>query len=174
MIGSLETRLEAAIQNHEMIDAMLRGTAAFAQYKERLPFVTQSYTRTLLVKRPDFELVAMQWAPGSVSELHDHGDARCWVAVVEGTIDVENFERRDRSVMGPHAELKFTESIRVATGDVDYRLNRRELHRVRNTAECSAYSLQIYSPMLSQYRVFDEQTGFGRTALAYYDSMVKL
>ena len=174
MIDSLEVRLEAAIENHEMIGAMLRGIAAFGEYKSLLPFSEQSYTRTLLLKRPDFELVAMLWAPGSVSELHDHGDARCWVAVVEGAVDVENFARRDAGGNGSHAQLAFTESMRVGTGDVDHRLNQRELHRVSNTAERSAYSLQIYSPMLTEYHVFDAQTGLCTTALAHYESIVEL
>lgn len=174
MIDSLETRLEAAIENQEMLDAMLRGIAAFEKYKAHLPFAAQSYTRTLLQKHADFELVAMQWAPGAVSELHDHGDARCWIAVVEGAIDVENFERLDPGAVGSHAQLAFTESMRVSKGDVDHRLNRRELHRVSNTAERSAYSLQIYSPMLTEYHVFDAQTGFGTTSLAHYDSIVEL
>ncbi len=173
MIDSLETRLEAAIENAEMTGAMLRSIKAFESYKALLPLIPQSYTRTLLLKRPDFELVAMQWAPGSVSELHDHGDSRCWVALVEGAIDVENFERRD-AAPGPHAHLAFTESMRIGTGDVDYRLNWRELHRVRNTGEHSSYSLQIYSPMLTEYHVFDEQTGFCTTALAHYDSIIEL
>lgn len=172
MIESFETRLEEAIQNPEMIDAMLAGIKAFRQYRASLPSLPYAYTRTLLVKRADFELVAMQWSPGSVSQLHDHGDSRCWVAVVEGAIDVDNFERRDAG--GPHAALEYTSSQRLTAGDTDHRLNWRELHKVRNTGEMSAYSLQIYSPALSEYHVFDETTGLYTTALAYYDSVVDL
>lgn len=172
MIGAFEERLEAVIQDPQMIDAMLRGIDAFEQYKQSLPFLPYGYTRTLLVKRPEFELVAMQWAPGSVSELHDHGDSRCWVALVEGALDVDNYERRDPR--GTHAELTHTSSIRVAAGEVDHRLNWRELHRVCNTGDVSAYSLQIYSPALSEYHVFDAKTGSFTTALAYCDATYDL
>jgi Cysteine dioxygenase type I len=172
MIDSLEMRVEATIQDPQMIDAMLRGINAFSRFKSSLPFLAFSYTRTLLLKRPEFELVAMQWAPGSVSELHDHGDSRCWVAVIEGAVDVDNYERKDQG--GPHADLIHTSSIRVAAGETDHRLNWRELHRVRNTADVSAYSLQIYSPRLTEYRIFDSSTGFYTTALAHYDSVCDL
>ncbi len=172
MIDSLEARLEEAIRHPEMIEAMLRGVNGFAHYRTLLPAIPYAYTRTLLLKRPDFELVAMQWSPGSVSELHDHGDARCWVAVVEGAIDVENFERRD--VGAPRAELSYTSSLRLAAGSTDHRLNSRELHRVRNTGETSAYSLQIYSPEIGEYRVFDANDGSYTMAVAHYDSVLNL
>jgi cysteine dioxygenase len=172
MIDSLEARLEEAIQHREMIDAMLRGINAFRQYKALLPAIPHSYTRTLLLKQPDFELVAMQWSPGSLSELHDHGEARCWVAVVEGTIEVENFERRDSGAS--RADLALTWSLHLIAGDMDHRLNPSELHRVRNSGEISAYSLQIYAPSIGEYRVFDTNDGSYTTAVANYDSVFNL
>ena len=172
MIETFEARLEAVIHDPQMVEAMLRGISAFEQYKQSLPLLPYGYTRTLLVKCAEFELVAMQWAPGSVSELHDHGDSRCWVALVEGALDVDNYDRHDLG--GAHAELKHTSSMRVAAGEVDHRLNWRELHRVRNTGNASAYSLQIYSPSLSEYRIFDAKTGSITTALAYCDATYDL
>ncbi len=172
MIDSLEARLEEAIQHPEMVAAMLRGINSFDEYKASLPAIPGSYTRTLLLKQPDFELVAMQWSPGSLSELHDHGDARCWVAVLEGAIDVENFERRD--VGSPRADLSFASSLRLTSGDTDHRLNSRELHRVRNTCETSAFSLQIYSPSIGEYHVFDANTGSYTIAVANYDCVLNL
>ncbi len=172
MIETIEARVQAAIQDPHMVEAMLRGINAFHEYKESLPVLPYAYTRTLLLKHPQFELVAMRWEPGSVSELHDHGDSRCWVAVVEGVIDVDNYERHDPRVA--HAKLEHTSTIRVAAGEMDHRMNWRELHRVCNTGEVSAYSLQIYSPALSEYHVFDTNTGFYTTALAYYDTIYEL
>lgn len=172
MIDSLEARLEDAIQHREMLEAMMRGINAFAQYKALLPEIPGSYTRTLLLKKPDFELVAMQWSPGSLSELHDHGEARCWVAVMEGAIDVENFDRRDSG--GSHAALTYVSSLRLVSGDTDHRLTWRELHRVRNSGKTSAYSLQIYSPSIGEYRVFDADTGSHTTAVANYDHVLNL
>lgn len=172
MIDTLEMRLEEAIADPEMTRAILRGINAFEGYKSSLPVVPLAYTRTLLHKTPEFELVAMHWAPGSVSQLHDHGNSRCWVAVVEGAIDVDNYERRDNGA--EHADLLYTSSQRLSAGAVDHRLNWRELHRVRNTGEIAAYSIQIYSPAITEYHVFDEKSGLYTTALAHYDSVLDL
>lgn len=172
MIDVLEARLHEAMSNRAMVDAMLRGMAHFDRYRASLPLLPGGYTRTLLQKTGDFELVGMHWAPGSLSAIHDHGDSRCWVVVMEGMLDVDNYDRHDDG--GLQADLTHGSSIEVVRGDLDHRLNRRELHKVRNTRDCSAYSLQLYSPSLTEYTVVNEQTGICSKAAALYDAVFDL
>lgn len=172
MIDTLEARLRAVLPESAMLTAMLRGIDAFARYRDSLPFARSAYTRTLLHKGDGFELVAMHWAPASVSGIHDHGDARCWVVVLDGVLDVDNYDRLDDG--GAVAKLAHAGSMAVRAGDLDHRLNRRELHRVRNEQASSAYSLQIYSPSIEQYTIVNEQTMACTTARALHDFILDL
>lgn len=173
MIDALENRLQDAMQAPVMVDAMLRGIESFDRYRDSLPFIPAGYTRTLLLKRPEFELVAMQWSPGSTSAIHDHGTSRCWVMVMDGTLDVENFDRKDDGT-GDRADILLASSVVIGRGELDHRLNWRELHRVRNIRERSAYSLQLYSPTLVQYHTIDEHGGYTHVVPALYDFTLDL
>ena len=172
MIDSLETRLHSVMDDGAMVHAMLRGIDAFDRYRTQLPVKTDGYTRTLLYKTSGFELVAMLWSPKSVSPIHDHGESRCWVVVMEGMLDVENYDRRDEREM--NAEIVHASSMTVNRGELDHRLSWRELHRVRNTGTAGAYSLQLYAPSLTTYTVVQEESGICRTVPALYDSLFDL
>ena len=172
MIETIETRLHSAMNDRTMVDAMLRALEGFQRYRDVLPFVPAGYTRTLLQKTADFEMVAMLWAPQSVSAIHDHGDSRCWVLMIAGALDVDNYDRLDDREA--RADIVHSGSIVVERGELDHRLNWRELHRVRNARPESAYMLQIYSPLLRTYCVVNEHTRMTLSVQALYDSIYDL
>ncbi|MDP9110016.1 MAG: cysteine dioxygenase family protein [Candidatus Eremiobacteraeota bacterium] len=169
MIAELDGALTRAIQDAELITAMRAGVEGFARYRASIPLIPQSYSRTLLVKTAAFELVAMQWSVGSVSPIHDHGNSRCWVATLEGALDVESFDRLDDGTK-PVAKIGPCTRAIVGPGALDFRLNWRELHRVRNAGNASAYTLQIYAGPQSEYVVVDEETLQCSPAFPKYDS----
>lgn len=167
MIVSLDEQIEREVRNAEFISALREGRERFAQYRSSVPFIERSYSRTCLMRNDAFELVAMQWAPGSLSPIHDHGDSRCWVVILEGALDIDNYDRLD-DLSGPHADVKHASSMHLTAGQLDHRYNRRELHKVRNTGEQSTYSLQLYAAPLTHYITVDESTGLcGRLEAAY-------
>ncbi len=161
-------RLAQAMCNDEFSGAMDRCARSFETYRERLPTIPYAYTRTRLMRTPQFEIVAMRWSPGSISPIHDHGTSHCWVLMLEGALDVENFERDDDG-NGSIVLLRNTGRLELAQGDVDYRGGPNELHRVRNTTERMAYSLQLYSVPIETYTVVDARSAQGRIVTATCD-----
>ncbi|HTX59471.1 MAG TPA: hypothetical protein VMH02_07290, partial [Verrucomicrobiae bacterium] len=85
-----------------------------------------------------------------------------------GRLDVDNFERDDESDGSP-AVFRKTGSIRIGNGDLDHRLGPRELHRVANSSESSAFSLQLYAGPIETYSVFEERSGVRRLVTATCD-----
>lgn len=168
MIADVRQALENIMKDAEFASAMERCALAFGVYREKLPLIPDAYTRTRLSRTPRYEIVVMQWAGGSQSPIHDHGDSRCWVLMLEGTLAVENFQRDDDPRDNP-ARFRSTGSATLRANDIDHRLGPRELHRVRNPDAKSAYSLQLYSRPLSSYFIFDESSGSGRVATATCD-----
>jgi len=148
--------LSRAMGDSEYVSAMERAALAFSKYRSQLPAIPYAYTRTRLIEMPHFEVVVMHWAAGSVSPIHDHGDSRCWVLLLEGSLDVENFEREDDG--SGTVAMRPTGSLRLEPDDLDFRFGPRELHRVVNSGAKTAYSLQLYASPISTYNVFDEHT----------------
>ncbi len=160
--------LATALANDEFLESMERCRQAFDSLRERLPVIPYAYSRTRLIHRPHFEVILMHWSPGSVSPIHDHGRSRCWVLMLDGALEVHNFERQDDPGCSPVA-LRETGSTTLRCGDVDHRLTPRELHRVRNTSADPAYSLQLYAEPISEYVVVDAHTFQARVVNAATD-----
>src|SRR5262249_25156892 len=127
-----------------------------------------AYTRTRLIETPYYEVVAMQWSPGSVSPIHDHGLSRCWVLMMEGNLEVENFEREGDPAETP-VSLHGTGRITLSPGDLDHRLVPKERHRVSNPRGDAAFSLQLYADRITEYRIVDEHSRQSRLVSAVTD-----
>lgn len=150
-------------------NALAAGKAAFPRYREVLPRIPGGYSRTLLKKTGDYELIAMLWSPGCRSPIHDHADSRCWVLVLEGTIEVANFARVDDG--GECARILPADRLHLSQDARDQRLTWRELHYVRNSENTPAFTLQVYAPQLAVYHVVDEASGIVRTVPGVYDAI---
>lgn len=161
-------RLAQTMGNDEFHGAIERYAQLFETYRDRLPMIPYAYTRTRLLIMPHFEVVAMRWSPGSISPIHDHGTSDCWVLMMEGALDVENFERDD-DCSGSIVTLRPTGRLALGRGDVDHRGGPSELHRVCNTTQEMAYSLQLYSEPIQTYTVVDARSGHGRVVTATCD-----
>jgi predicted metal-dependent enzyme (double-stranded beta helix superfamily) len=165
MATDLGRVLAGVMGDDEFARVMERFARTFAEYRDRLPSIPHAYSRTRLAIVPEYEIVAMSWAPQSISPIHDHGVSRCWVLMLYGTLDVRNFEC-DPSVAG-NVSIREAEHLQLRAGDIDGRLGPTELHRVVNPSKShSAYSLQLYSRPLTTYSVVDLHSGQRRAVSA--------
>lgn len=172
MIDTFGQKLEAANMPPTYANALRAAIEAFDSYRAIMPGIAATYSRTLLYKCEDYELVAMRWEPGSRTPIHDHGDSRCWVALLEGAFFVDSYDRTDAG--GDRATLQRTSSLRISRGELDHRFGWRELHRVVNNEAHSAYSVQLYAAPIVDYVIVDEATGFVQRVPAKYDALFDL
>lgn len=168
MIADLRGALHETMANHDFVEAMLHSIGRFGEYRDTMPFAAGAYTRTRLQRTAEFEIVAMLWAPGSRSPIHDHGGSRCWVVMLDGNLDVENFERLDDGT-GAVANLRSFAPSQLTPGAIDRRSGPNEFHRVGNPFERPAYSLQLYAAPLGAYTIVDDG-GLTRPSLAQADA----
>jgi predicted metal-dependent enzyme (double-stranded beta helix superfamily) len=161
-------RLAKALNNDEFFSQMERFARSFASYRDQLPLIPYAYTRTQLLRAPNYEIVVMRWSPGSISPIHDHGKSDCWVLMMEGALEIENFDRDDDGSSGLVA-LRPTGSRSLGLGDVDHRGGPTELHRVRNATDEMAYSLQLYCEPIQSYTVVDAHSRQSRLVTATCD-----
>src|SRR4030095_16703664 len=69
-------------------------------------FSKNHYTRNLIFKNDLFELIAICWEVGQVSQIHNHHNQNCWMAIPAGKLRVQNFRvlHEDRSKWYCHLE----------------------------------------------------------------------
>ena len=54
--------------------------------KDLTYFKKSNYTRNLLEKNSEFELIVLCWEKGHKTPVHDHNGSLCWTKVIEGEV----------------------------------------------------------------------------------------
>jgi predicted metal-dependent enzyme (double-stranded beta helix superfamily) len=156
----------------EGMRALLAAGAHAWRGDMRLPLRAGGYTRTCAYRDEIFEVVLLNWAPGSTSAIHDHGDQHCWMIVLAGCLDVEDYRRLDSGMVHGYAFVAAHGSRSLEPGAMDLRAGRFALHRVSARADRSALSLHVYSAPLRRFLVYDERAYTCEAAYGAYDEIL--
>lgn len=131
----------------------------------------REYTRTLLHRCDEFEVLVLHWQPGCTSAIHDHGGAFCWLAVASGSMGVENYLRRDAALTPGYARIGFEGRERLDAGAIDYRQDDLHLHRCVTGSE-PAISLHVYARPIDRFNAFDERSERCSEVVSTYDAIL--
>ena len=114
------------------------------------------YARRLLHVSPalGYSVVAMTWAPGQGTPLHDHDHQWCTDVVLQGVLDVTTYQKGDQTAAGWH----FTPGavLRQQRGQCSALIPPAEYHTVRNPDLAAiAVSLHVYQGTIDHCSVFE-------------------
>lgn len=137
-----------------------------------LLFRAGSYTRTCAYRDERFELLLLNWAPGAASPIHDHGDQHCWMLVLEGQLEVDDYARLDSGDVQGYAHVEQSGSRTLDPGAMDLRSGRFDLHRVVAGKGAPAVSLHVYSAPLRRFFVYDQRARRCENAYGSYDDVL--
>lgn len=130
----------------------------------------RDYTRTVLHRCEDFEILVLHWPANCLSAIHDHGGSLCWLTVASGSLGVENYARHvDGNVQG-YARISRVGHDLLRSGDIDHRQDDMNLHRCITYAE-PAVSLHIYARPIERFNIFDERRETCNEVSAVYDAV---
>jgi len=159
----------------EIVSGLLGGAASlWPAARRRLPARPSAYTRTCVYRDARFEVLLLNWAPGSISAIHDHGGQLCWMTVLEGCLEVEDYVRLDSGETPGYAHIEPRESRKLLRSEIDSRAGQFDLHRVGASLGAPAISLHVYSGPLQQFLVYDELSRRCETAIGTYDEILSL
>ena len=152
----------------------LFDSAVEEYYRDRQPLVARAgeYTRTCAYLDGRFEVLLLNWAPGSSSPLHDHGAEHCWMVVLEGRLLAENYERIDGCDVPRRAVVLPRETIAMGIGDLDLRRGALDLHRISAADRDGAISLHVYAKPLREFMIYDEFAQTCRPGTTRYDAVL--
>ena len=135
-------------------------------------FSKNHYTRNLIFKNDLFELMAICWEVGQVSQIHNHQNQNCWMAIPIGRLRVQNFRVLEQDDATGYCRLEPTTAFdihRLAPAEVD---PAEPVHQVLNLASSGerAVSLHIYSRPFDRCLVYSPDTNEHREIPLHYTS----
>ena len=133
-----------------------------ASLKRYTYFEKDFYTRNLIHREEDFEILVICWPPKTNAPIHGHEGEKCWARVEEGILQIGNYEEILRSPL----KLNKIDDISCESGYLD---GPADIHSVKNISENFATSLHIYAKPYDACDIYDLKKGvIERKKLGYY------
>lgn len=124
------------------------------------------YTRNLVFRNAQFEMLVLCWSAGQRSPIHNHAGQHCWMAVLDGEMEETLFR-----APSPEGPLAAGRSMRLVSRGVAYIDDGIALHRVAPVGDGGGVSLHLYSRPIDACNVYDEGTGRVERRQLAYDSI---
>ncbi|MEM9799709.1 MAG: aminotransferase class V-fold PLP-dependent enzyme [Planctomycetota bacterium] len=147
------------------VAALLRDYAAAEKSWRRYQrFCEDTYSRNLVWRCDDFELLLLCWGEGHVSPIHDHSGQQCWMAVLEGELEEVHYTFGENGLS--QGRIKSFPAGGVAFIDDDI-----ALHQIRPKEGTRGVSLHLYSNPIDTCQIFCPDTGKPETIHVGYHSV---
>jgi cysteine dioxygenase len=128
------------------------------------------YTRNLIYKDARFEMMAICWEAGQVSQVHNHADQKCWMMVPVGRLRGQNFAIDDIDASRAYCRLRETDAFELSNCLAAKVELEEPIHQILNLAEYGerAVSVHIYSKPFDTCLAYCRETDtFQEVSLAY-------
>ena len=111
-------------------------------------FTENRYSRNLVKKTNNYEVLVLCWRPGQRSPIHDHGNSICGVCTVAGELSADNYRR----TAAGHIRADYSEDF--PAGSL-LTIQTSEIHQVSNLQSSSdLISLHFYVAPLENNLVY--------------------
>ena len=125
-------------------------------------FKNEKYSRNLVYKDKDFEVLVVCWGPGQCAPIHGHEGEKCWARVESGNLHIGNYQMLSNSPL----ELNMINELSCDAGYLD---GPADIHSVKNISEDFSTSLHIYAKPYDACDIYDVEKGIiERKKLGYY------
>jgi len=166
MSGAVREQLDAVIHRKTeseipeavkavLIDALKCGSLALpAEYVQP---VEGSYARRLLHRDPSgsYTMVVMTWGPGQRTALHDHAGIWCVECVVDGNMEVSQYDLT--SGEGERFRFERRNTVIAGRGTAGCLIPPFEYHVLANAQEKPSVTLHVYGGEMDHCHVFEPQ-----------------
>jgi len=162
--GAVRDRLDAVIHGETptripelvkavLIDSMQCGTLVVPPELRRP--IAGTYARRLLHRDPDglYTMVVMTWGPGQRTALHDHAGIWCVECVVDGNMDVAQYDLVSES--GGEFRFERRNQVVAGRGSAGCLIPPFEYHTLGNAADTPSVTLHVYGGEMDHCHVFE-------------------
>ncbi len=148
------------------VSAYLSETLFEESWLEPYTFFSEKrYTRNLLHKLPEYEILLLCWMPHQVSPIHGHEGEKCWMRVEAGALHFTDFTENKSS------GVVVIDPLKTQIGGRGFVDGPAFIHQVANRTEKPAMSLHLYARPFAQCDIFDQEHYIIARADLRYDSI---
>lgn len=142
--------------------------AQASDWRANMAFDPDHYTRNLIQRTGNFELLLLGWGAGQESPIHNHEGQNCWMAVLEGPIEELHFRLSPDGVGVP----PLAGPVRsFEAGQVAFIRDEIALHLVRATPSAPGVSLHLYAKPYDACNCYCDATGQVTRKQLQYDTI---
>ena len=121
------------------------------------------YTRNLIHRDSDFEIMVICWPPNTSAPIHGHEGEKCWARVQEGQLQICNYVK----VSSDPLELNIIQKLSCSPGFLD---GPADIHSVENLSDKFATSVHVYAKPYDACDIYNIEKGtVERMKLTYYN-----
>jgi predicted metal-dependent enzyme (double-stranded beta helix superfamily) len=168
--GEREARIPELVKS-VLIDSVQRGQLDVPPGLRRP--IEGTYARRLLHRDPAgrYTIVVMTWGPGQKTALHDHAGIWCVECVVDGNMEVAQYDLTSEVGSAFHFEQR--NHVVAGRGSAGCLIPPFEYHTLGNADDTPSVTLHVYGGEMDHCHVFEPSADGSyrrvRRELAYHD-----
>ncbi len=150
MVRQLDVLAGKRFPIDEVRTALEQMSCALSDLEPYVFYSIEYYTRNLIYHSPLYELVLLCWMPGQKTPIHGHEGEKCWMRVIDGSLQVSNYSKASPLDGGG---LKQDLVAQVPAGSVEGPFF---TNQVANITDHKSISLHLYARPFYECDVFEE------------------
>lgn len=119
-------------------------------------FWSRTYARNLIRRTNEYELILLAWLPGQKTRIHDHGSARCWTAIVSGSLSFQDYAPLESLKAAP---VPLGPPTTPPVGELVFVEDSIGMHSITNLGPHHALSLHLYAKPLEGCYLWNPDRG---------------
>ena len=166
LIKSIKQLSKENFPNDKVYELLNNSYLKETEIVDYIKYDNDKYTRHLIYKDVDFEILIMCWKPGHKAPIHGHEGEKCFMRVEKGSLLFTNYNLISTSPL----DLQKIDSIK---GEVGYLDGPADIHSVENIYNENSITFHIYSKPYKECDIFDVKTGLIYRKKLEYDTVFK-
>ena len=161
-IQSLKLFSEKNFPIKEVSDFISKSQFSVKLLEKYSHFSVDTYTRNMIYKDPNFEILLICWDTGQMAPIHGHEGEKCWFKVINGALEICNYKVESKTPL----RLKQIEKIHAPAGYVD---GPADIHSINNCYKEPVVTLHVYAKPYDSCEIYDlKKKEIKRLQMDYY------
>ena len=161
-IKSLKSFVETDFPVNEVSDLIIKSQFSNKSLDKFSHFSKNNYTRNMIYKDSNFEVLLICWSAGQMAPIHGHEGEKCWFKILSGSLEILNYEIESTKPL----KLKQLEKINASTGYLD---GPADIHAINNCYKEPVKTLHVYAKPYDSCDIYDLKTNqIRRLKMNYY------
>lgn len=163
-LKELIDRITRRAPKESIFSIMINIDIPESEFEPYYSWNAEKYTRNVLARTPNCELMLICWENGQESTIHDYDKIEAWVHPISGKLKEERFR------LASDKKLEKIGSSILRKDDYHY-LDKPIIHKFTNVNEGRSVSLHLYAEPVDKWTIY-ELDGSSKKIITEYDTVM--